>query len=68
MQDKKISSDILRGHVDTIILAIIKSKDSYGYEISSTIYKKSDNLLEIKEATLYSSFRRLEKEKLITSY
>lgn len=64
----KISSDLLRGHTDTIVLGILREGDSYGYEIYKKIIGKSEGLYELKEATLYSSFRRLEQEGNITSY
>lgn len=64
----RISSDLLRGHTDTIVLRILMDGDSYGYEIYKKIIEKSEGLYELKEATLYSSFRRLEQEGSITSY
>ncbi|MFS0783657.1 PadR family transcriptional regulator [Bacillus sp. 1P06AnD] len=64
----KISSDLIRGHTDTIVLGILRDGDSYGYDIYKRILAKSKGLYELKEATLYSSFRRLEKEGYISSY
>lgn len=64
----KISSDLLRGNTDTIILGILISGVSYGYEISKVILDKSEGSYQLKEATLYASFRRLEKEGCIESY
>ena len=63
-----ITSDILRGHTETIILKQLLSKDSYGYEINKAIQDLTHHEFELKEATLYSAFRRLEGEGLITSY
>ncbi len=63
-----ITSDILRGHTETIILRHLLEKDSYGYEINKSIQEKTQNQFELKEATLYSAFRRLESAGLITSY
>lgn len=63
-----ITSDIIRGHTDTIILSHLIESDSYGYEINKAIQKKSNNEYELKEATLYSAFRRLEQGLLIRSY
>ncbi|KHS58870.1 PadR family transcriptional regulator [Terrisporobacter mayombei] len=63
-----ITSDLLRGHTDTIILNELIKGDSYGYAINKVIKEKTNNLYELKEATLYSAFRRLEKAELITSY
>lgn len=63
-----IASDLIRGHTDTIILAHLNSGDSYGYEINKTIQLKTNGRYELKEATLYSAFRRLEEAGLILSY
>lgn len=63
-----IISDMLRGHTDTIILAHLAKSDSYGYEINKTISEKTQGKFELKEATLYTTFRRLEQAGLITSY
>ncbi|WP_239257151.1 PadR family transcriptional regulator [Listeria ilorinensis] len=63
-----IRSDILRGHLDSIILRILADGDSYGYEISKEISERTDGRFQIKEATLYAVFQRLEKKGLIQSY
>jgi len=63
-----ISTDLIRGHTDTIILNILRQGDSYGYEIYKTIMELCGNAYELKEATLYSAFRRLEQEGCIASY
>ncbi len=64
----KISSDLLRGHTDTMILKLLMDGDKYGYEISKLIYANSSSGYELKEATLYSSLKRLESEGCITAY
>ncbi len=63
-----ITSDIIRGHTDTIILNHLIDHDSYGYEINKAIQEKTDNQYELKEATLYTAFRRLEQAGYISSY
>ena len=63
-----ITSDIIRGHTESIILAHLEEEDSYGYEINKSIQEKTNNKYELKEATLYSAFRRLEQASMITSY
>lgn len=63
-----ISSEILRGHLDTIILKLIIEKDRYGYEISKEISIRTNGDFQIKEATLYAVIQRLEKKKCIMSY
>lgn len=68
MVDLKISSDLIRGHADTIILRLLSDGDKYGYEINKLVYSSSDGEYELKEATMYSSLKRLEHEGSITSY
>ena len=68
MTDNKISSDLLRGHTDTIILKLLSDGDKYGYEISKLIRTNSCGEYELKEATMYSSLKRLESDGSITSY
>lgn len=63
-----IGSDIIRGHLDAIILKLIIEKDRYGYEISKEISSRTNNVFEIKEATLYAVFQRLEKNEFVVSY
>lgn len=63
-----ISSDIIRGHLDPIILRLILEKDRYGYEVSREISLRTLDRFQIKEATLYAVFQRLEKKGYITSY
>ncbi|MDP4133622.1 MAG: PadR family transcriptional regulator [Bacillota bacterium] len=62
------SSEILRGNTETIILAILIKKDSYGYEIMKTIIERGNGLLNIKDATIYTAFKRMETDNLITTY
>ena len=63
-----IASDLIRGNTDMIILAQLMQKESYGYEINKNIQQKSDGLFELKEATLYGAFRRLEEAGYVSFY
>ena len=63
-----ISSDIIRGYNDTIILYLLLDKPSYGYEISKDIKELSGEKYVIKETTLYSAFTRMEKNGYIQSF
>ena len=63
-----ISSDIIRGHFESVILKMIIEKDMYGYEISKCIAERTENRFKIKEATLYSVITRLQKKELIIPY
>lgn len=63
-----ISSDVIRGYNDTIILCSLLDGPSYGYEISKRIRERTEEKYVIKETTLYSTFTRLEKNGYIKSY
>ena len=63
-----INSDVIRGHLDAIILRLISEKDRYGYEISKEISQRTQERFQVKEATLYAVFQRLEKRGFIRSY
>ena len=63
-----LSADLLRGYTDTIILNLLRESDSYGYEINKRISELSHGALELKEATLYTAFRRMENSGYIISY
>ena len=64
----RISSDVIRGYNDTMILYLLWDQPSYGYEISKQIKAMSDEKYCIKETTLYSAFTRMEKNGYITSF
>jgi PadR family transcriptional regulator PadR len=51
-----------------MILKLLLGGDKYGYQISKLIYVNSGEQYELKEATMYSSLKRMEKEGNITSY
>ena len=63
-----IASDMIRGHTETIILRQLLHGDSYGYQINKAIQDATGNRYELKEATLYTAFRRLEQAGCILSY
>lgn len=63
-----IAGDLIRGHTDAIILARLMGGDSYGYEIGKAVNRLSGGRLELKEATLYTAFRRLEQAGFVASY
>ena len=64
----QISSDIIRGYNDTMILYRLLNKPSYGHEISKQIKELSGEKYVIKETTLYSAFTRMEKNVYVESF
>ena len=54
--------------IDLLILLVLKHEDCYGYEIAQNIKKYTDNVISIKEGTMYPILWKLMEEKKITSY
>ena len=63
-----IGSDLLRGNTDTILLRFLCEGDSYGYAINRRITELTGGKYQLNEATLYTSFKRLQKAGYIRSY
>ena len=68
MENTIIDRDIIRNHIDTIILHLLSEKDRYGYEVYKEVIDRTEGQCELKEPSLYSAFRRLEQSKLIRSF
>ena len=68
MEQQAISSDLIRGHIDTIILHTLIDGDKFAQQISDAIELKSDKEYKINQATLYSSLKRLESLRYVKSY
>ena len=50
--------------IEFLILSVVESQDSYGYEISQTV----KIVAVIKESTLYPILKKLEKNGYLTTY
>ncbi|HOC29646.1 MAG TPA: PadR family transcriptional regulator [Treponemataceae bacterium] len=68
MSDDNIGKDIIRGHIDTIVLTLLSEQDRYGYEVYKEVISRSNGRYELKEPSLYSAFRRLESQGHIRGY
>ena len=47
-----MNAEILRGFTDAIILKVLLDGDSYGYKVSQAIIEKTNNAMDIKNATI----------------
>lgn len=68
MNDFTISSDLIRGHIDTIILRSLLSGDKYAQLIMDYVEEISNGQYQLNQATLYSSLKRLESLNYVKSY
>lgn len=64
----EVNKEVLKGHIDTLILSLLHNRDMYGYELAKFVREKSKEQFELKEGTLYLSLKRLEKNEWIESY
>jgi len=62
------AADLLRGHTETIVLGALRDRDRYGFEIFKVVREATGGAYEIKEATLYATYRRLTKDGLVEPY
>jgi len=53
-----------KGVIEMCVLALVRTRDFYGYELVETISKK----IEISEGTIYPILRRLTQEKYFDTY
>ncbi|MDE6850456.1 MAG: helix-turn-helix transcriptional regulator [Clostridia bacterium] len=67
-ETNSISSDLIRGHINTIILRALYERDKYGYEIMDDIEQKSHGQYSLKQPTLYSALKRLENQGYLKAY
>lgn len=67
-KNNSISSDLIRGHIDTIILHTLLDGDKFAGQIIDFVDKKSSGEYIMNQATLYSSLKRLESLKQVSSY
>ena len=63
-----IEKEMLKGYIDIIILSVLYNVDLYGYELAKRVKEQTKNSFELKEGTLYLSFKRMEQKELISSY
>lgn len=57
-----MDTQLKRGLLDVSVLAAIKDRDSYGYEIK----KEMKPYIELSESTLYTILKRLEAANMLT--
>ena len=64
----EFSQDLIRGSIVPIVLALLKDRSMYGYEILKLVNARTSGRLEWKEGTLYPALHRLEADGLVKAY
>src|SRR6476620_10370550 len=60
-----LDSEVKRGSIEVLILALVANVPRHGYEIAKLIEQRSDGVLQFHVASLYPLLYRLEKRGLI---
>jgi len=60
---KTIDGNSLRGHLESLILAVLEREAAHGFEIMKQLDEEGRGALSLKEATIYPILYRLEKAK-----
>lgn len=63
----KVSGDVLRGHLATLVLSVLERGDAHGYEVLRRIEDAGSGALELREGTLYPALYRLEQAGLVAA-
>ena len=53
----------ISGSVKMLLLKLLSEKDMYGYEMITTLRKRSQNVFELKAGTLYPLLHAMEEEE-----
>jgi PadR family transcriptional regulator PadR len=64
----KINKELMKGSTSILILSLLEHEDMYGYQIAQALKKKSEDVFDLKEGTLYPMLHGLENEAAIESY
>jgi PadR family transcriptional regulator PadR len=60
-------TDLLRGHLDRLLLAVLAEAPGHGYELSRRLTAHSGGAFDVNEGSLYPALHRLERARLVES-
>jgi DNA-binding PadR family transcriptional regulator len=60
-------SEALKGHLDSLILAVVAATPAHGYAIIEELKRRSGGTFTLPEGTVYPALHRLERAGLLTS-
>lgn len=58
---QQISGNTLRGHLETMVLAVLERGDAHGFEVLRGLEEAGCGALRLKEGSLYPALYRLEQ-------
>jgi PadR family transcriptional regulator, regulatory protein PadR len=62
-----MEGEILKGHLDMIVLAALAAGPAHGYAVIEEIRRRSGRAFDLPEGTVYPALHRLEQAGLLAS-
>ena len=62
-----MEGEMLKGHLDMIVLAALAAGPAHGYAVIEEIRRKSGDAFDLPEGTIYPALHRLEQAGLLSS-
>jgi transcriptional regulator len=62
-----VRAEELKGHLDSLILAVVASEPLHGYAVIEELKRRSGGALALPEGTVYPALHRLERAGLLSS-
>lgn len=64
----KLDKGLMAGSSTLLVLTLLESGDMYGYQMIEELARRSNDVFQMQEGTLYPILHALEKGKYLTSY
>ncbi len=62
-----MKGEALKGHLDLLLLAVVREGPLHGYAIIEELRRRSGGAFDLPEGTIYPALHRLERSKLLRS-
>jgi PadR family transcriptional regulator len=62
-----MKAEVLKGHLDALVLAALEQEPAHGYAIIKRLQLRSDDVFRLPEGTVYPALHRLERDGLVKS-
>jgi PadR family transcriptional regulator PadR len=59
--------DLLRGHLDALLLAVLADRPVHGYAVIEALRQRSGGAFDLAEGTVYPALHRLERDGQLSS-
>jgi DNA-binding PadR family transcriptional regulator len=62
-----MKGDVLKGHLDMLLLAAVRAGPAHGYALIEELRRSSGGAFDLPEGTVYPALHRLERAGLLAS-